>query len=120
MTATATAQKAGRCNSETCSSEGMSVTPITSPFSSLTGLGVVIKLTTIVTSTQTSQDHSPRYIFSAISLAWLESATYLSAEGSSLTQAHMLMDETVPASSPQNPPAAVARFHSIPRITVPN
>ena len=30
------------------------------------------------------------------------------------------MEVTVPDSSPQNPPAFVARFHSMPRITVPN
>ena len=31
----------------------------------------------------------------------------------------MAIEETVPASKPQNPPAAVARFHSIPSSTVP-
>ena len=32
----------------------------------------------------------------------------------------MPMELSVPASKPQKPPAGVARFHSIPRITVPN
>ena len=30
------------------------------------------------------------------------------------------MDDTVPASRPQKPPAGVARFHSMPSSTVPN
>ena len=30
------------------------------------------------------------------------------------------MEESVPTSRPANPPAAVVRFHSMPRITVPN
>ena len=32
----------------------------------------------------------------------------------------MAMEETVPASRPQKPPAGVARFHSMPSSTVPN
>ena len=43
-----------------------------------------------------------------------------SAAGSSFTQAHMPIEETVPASRPQKPPAGVARFHSMPSSTVPN
>jgi len=37
-----------------------------------------------------------------------------------LTQIHIPIDETVPASSPQKPPAEVARFQSMPRRTVGN
>ena len=32
----------------------------------------------------------------------------------------MPMEDAVPASRPQNPPAGVARFHSMPSSTVPN
>ena len=40
--------------------------------------------------------------------------------GFAFTIAHMVMDETVPASNPQNPPAGVSRLKSMPRRTVPN
>jgi hypothetical protein len=39
--------------------------------------------------------------------------------GENLTIAHMAIEETVPASRPQNPPAGVARFQSMPSKTVP-
>ena len=42
------------------------------------------------------------------------------AVGSIFTHAHMLTEDAVPASNPQNPPAPVARFHSMPSTTVPN
>jgi len=41
----------------------------------VSGKGLVAKLTATVTATQISQDHSPRYIFSAISLALDDMAT---------------------------------------------
>ncbi len=59
-------------------------------------------------------------MFSAMSLASGESAMMRSAAGSSLTQAHMPIEESVPDSRPQKPPAGVARFQSMPRSTVPN
>ena len=36
------------------------------------------------------------------------------------THAHMPIEDSVPASNPQKPPACVARFHNMPSITVPN
>ena len=78
------------------------------------------ELTATVTITQTSHDHRPLYMFSAMSLALVESAIMASALGSTFTHAHMPIDETVPASSPQKPPAGVARFHNMPSSTVPN
>ncbi len=72
---TATAQNAGRCHSDNWPSDGISVTPITRPFNSLSGFGLVTMLTATVTITHTSHDHNARYMFSAMSLAWLESAT---------------------------------------------
>ena len=35
------------------------------------------------------------------------------------TISHMATEATVPVSRPQNPPALVARFHNMPRMTVP-
>ena len=59
-------------------------------------------------------------MFSAISLALGERAMIDKALGTNLTQAHIAMEDNVPTSSPQNPPAGVARFHNMPRSTVPN
>ena len=44
---------------------------------------------------------------------------YRKADGSAFTHAHIATDETVPQSRPQKPPLGVARFHNIPRMTVP-
>ena len=48
---------------------GIGVTPYTSPASCLVGMAFVIRLTTIVTTTQIIQLHSARYRFSAIGAA---------------------------------------------------
>ena len=56
----------------------------------------------------------------AIGFACDDSATYCSAVGSTFTQTHMPIDDSVPRNNPQNAAGPVARFHSIPRITVPN
>src|SRR5581483_11636031 len=84
------------------------------------GCGRVARLTNTVTRTQMIHDQSARYMFSAMSLAWEDSAMIPSAGGSSFTHNHMPTEETVPASKPQKPPAGVARFQSIPSSTVPN
>jgi len=67
--ATTPAQKMGRWYSARSPSEGSSVQPITSPFSSDSGLGVVNMLTTTVTVTQMIQAQRARNMFSAIGLA---------------------------------------------------
>src|ERR1022692_712111 len=119
-TPTTTAQNAGLCHIGRSPSEGIVVAPGTSPASSLSGLGFVTRLTVTVTNTQITADHSARNMFSAMSFAWLESAMYCSAPGSALTHAHIAIEEAVPEARPQNPPAFVARFHSMPSSTVPN
>ena len=63
------AQKTGRFQSGRCPSLGNCVQPYTKPANSSAGLGRVNALTVTVTITHTSHDHSPRYMFSAISLA---------------------------------------------------
>ena len=50
----------------------------------------------------------------------LVAAMTAGALGSTFTQAHIALDDSVPASNPQNPPAGVARFHNMPSSTVPN
>src|SRR5580704_2754804 len=75
ITPTTTAQNHGRRSVETMPSEGISVKPYTSPFNSASGFGLVTRLTATVTSAHTMQDHSARYIFSAMSRAYGESAT---------------------------------------------
>src|ERR1035437_440077 len=117
--ATMPAQKMGRCQTGRLPSDGITVQPYTRLVSSDSGFGVVIKLTTTVTITHTIQDQRARNMFSAISLALEDMATYRSAVGSSLTQAHMPMDDAVPAARPQKPPAGEARFHNMPSSTVP-
>ena len=77
-------------------------------------------LTTKVTITVTLKHHMARYMFSAISLASGENATYRSALGSSFTHAHKLIEVTVPSNSPQNPPALVARFQNMPSRIEPS
>ena len=56
----------------------------------------------------------------AMGFACGENAIYSSAAGSLLSQIHMASELPVPTNRPQNPPAGVARFQSIPRMTVPN
>src|SRR5271157_2357139 len=107
--ATMIAQKTGRSHSGTSPSCGIGVTPYTSPTSSSSGLGLVIRLTATVTMTHTTHDHSARYMFSAMSRAFGESATYRSAAGLTLTHAHIPIDDNVPARSPQNPPCGDVR-----------
>ncbi len=48
----------------------------------MSGFGLVTRLTTTVTMTQMIQDQRARYMFSAISLAFGDMATYRSALGS--------------------------------------
>src|SRR4029077_1526761 len=117
---TSVAQNAGRCQIETCASCGISVAPYTNPFNSLSGFDCVIRLPPTVTITQISHDHSARYISAAIGFALLESATYFTASGTFPPHRTIPPAATVPDSNPQKPPAAVVRFHNIPRITVPN
>ena len=59
-------------------------------------------------------------MFSAMSFASGEIATKRSAEGSALTQAHSPIEVSVPISSPQKPPALVARFQNMPISTTPS
>src|ERR1035441_3075350 len=118
--ATTPAQKMGRCHIGRSPSDGITVQPYTRLVSSESGFGLVNRLTTTVTITHTIQDQSARNMFSAISLALGDMATYFSAVGSSLTQAHMPMDDAVPVARPQKPPAGEARFHNMPSSTVPN
>src|SRR5690625_6336952 len=110
-TKTTPAQKTGRLTRGRSPSEGSFVAPLTSPSNSLTGLGLVRKLMTTVTNTQIIQDQRARYISSAIALASLDPAITAKASGSILTQAHIAMEATVPASNPQKPPSAVVLFH---------
>ena len=64
---------------------------------------------------------SPQGVMSDPDKPYINNATqWRSAPGSTFTQAHMAMEETVPASRPQKPPARVARFHNMPRMTVPS
>jgi len=72
--ATTPAQKIGRWYAGRCPSLGISVQPYTSPASSLSGLGLVIRLTTTVTPPQASPLHRARNMFSAIGFASGESA----------------------------------------------
>ena len=51
-----------------------SVAPYTSPCNSASVFGLVIRLTTTVTTTQMIHDHNARYMFSAMSFAYGESA----------------------------------------------
>src|ERR1035437_81665 len=117
--ATMPAQKMGRCQTGRWPSDGITVQPYTRLVSSDSGFGLVIRLTTTVTITHTIQDQRARNMFSAISFALEDMATYCSAVGSSLTQAHMPMEDAVPAARPQKPPAGEARFHNMPSSTVP-
>lgn len=119
-TSTTAAQKMGRFNKGNSPSEGNGVQPLTNPTNCDSGFGFVNRLTITVTDAVIIQHHNALYIFSAISLACAESAIIFSAAGSIFTQSHMPTEETIPASNPQKPPAAVVRFHSIPKITVPN
>lgn len=75
MVPTTVAQNHGRCSMETRPSEGIAVTPYTRPLSSASGFGLVTKLTATVTITQMRQDQSARYMFSAMSRAYGDSAT---------------------------------------------
>ena len=114
------AQNSGRCVRGTAASTGSFVQPYTNPSSCSSRIGAVAKLMATVTPTHTSHDHKARYMFSAIPAAFGENAMIDNAAGSSLPQIHNPIDEVVPSNSPQNPPAGVARFHNIPRSTVPN
>src|ERR1017187_4669952 len=117
--ATTPAQKMGRCHIGRSPSDGITVQPYTRLVSSDSGFGLVNRLTTTVTIRHRIQDQSARNMFSAISLALGDKATYFRAVGSSLTQAHMPMDAAVPDARPQKPPAGEARFHNMPSSTVP-
>src|ERR1035441_8979595 len=94
--------------------------PYTKPCSSESGLGLVTRLIRTVTAAHTSQDQMNRYRFSAIGLACEDRARIASAPGWSFPHSHSTFDDDVPNSSPQKPPAGVARFQSMPRITVAN
>ncbi len=84
------------------------------------GRGLVNRLTITLTPTDVLTDQSARYMFSAMSLASGEMATYVSAEGSALTHAQRPIEVRVPISRPQNPPALVARFQNMPSSTTPS
>src|ERR1700677_2742040 len=119
-TITTMAQKIGFCQIVVAPSSGIGVTPYTSPASCSVGTGLVTRLTTTVTITQIIQLHSARYRFSAIGFASELLAMYRKAPAFVCTQINIPIDETVPASNPRNPPQCEARFHSMPKITVPN
>ena len=60
------------------------------------GFGLVIRLTTIVTMTQISQDQRARYMSSAMALAWVDMAISARASGLNFTIKNMPTEERVP------------------------
>src|ERR1017187_99315 len=96
----------------TCS-DGSAVELYTSPRSSEAGLGLVTRLTTIVTRTHTSQDQMNLYRFSAIAFASAEKARIANAWGGTFTNSQSRTDDAVKKTSPQNPPPGGARPHTI-------
>ena len=66
MDVTTHAQKIGFCQMLFAPSSGIGVAPYTRPERSAIGVGLVTRLTSTVTPTQTIQLHSARYRFAAI------------------------------------------------------
>src|SRR5579862_921839 len=108
-TAETPAQKMGRWKSGMSPSFGSGVTPYTRPTNSEAGFGLVARLTSTVTITPMRQDQSARYMSSARAWAFEESAMMASVAGFIFTSTNIPTDDSVPASRPQNPPAAVTR-----------